>query len=90
MGASSADLAYVAAGAFSAYWEGWIQPWDVAAGVLLVREAGGLVTNYDGAPYRLADRRIIASNGQPGVHEPLLHAIQEARSGKFDQDFRKG
>ena len=90
MGASSADLAYVSAGAFSAYWEGWIQPWDVAAGVLLVHEAGGLVTNYDGAPYRLTDRCIIASNGQPGVHEPLLHAIQEARSGKFDQDFRKG
>ena len=83
MGASSADLAYVAAGAFSAYWEGWIQPWDVAAGVLLVREAGGLVTDYDGAPYRLGDRRIVAGNGQAGVHEPLLRAIQEARSRKF-------
>ena len=90
MGASSADLAYVAAGAFSAYWEGWIQPWDVAAGVLLVREAGGLVTNYEGAPYGLADRCIIASNGQADVHEPLLHTIQEARSGKFDRDCRKG
>ncbi len=80
MGASSADLAYVAAGAFSAYWEGWIQPWDVAAGVLLVREAGGLVTNYDGAPFRLGDRHILAGNGRPGVHAPLLRAIQEARS----------
>ena len=85
MGASSADLAYVAAGAFSAYWEGWIQPWDVAPGVLLVREAGGLVTNYDGAPFGLGDRHIIAGNGQPGVHTPLLRAIQQARSGKFDQ-----
>ena len=90
MGASSADLTYVAAGAFSAYWEGWIQPWDVAPGVLLVREAGGLVTNYDGAPYRLADRHIVASNGQAGVHAALLRAIQEARAGKFDQDGRKG
>lgn len=90
MGASSADLAYVASGAFSAYWEGWIKPWDVAPGVLLVREAGGLVTNYDGAPHRLADHSIIASNGQPGVHEPLLRTIQEARSGMFDQDYRKG
>ncbi|MXZ20761.1 MAG: inositol monophosphatase [Caldilineaceae bacterium SB0665_bin_25] len=90
MGASSADLAYVASGAFSAYWEGWIQPWDVAAGTLLVREAGGLVTNYDGAPFGLDDHCIIASNGQPGVHEPLLNAIQEARSEKFDQDRRKG
>ena len=86
MGASSADLAYVAAGAFSAYWEGWIQPWDVAPGVLLVREAGGLVTNYDGAPFRLDDRHIIAGNGQPGVHAGLLRAIQESRSGKFDQN----
>ncbi|MXX27744.1 MAG: inositol monophosphatase [Caldilineaceae bacterium SB0668_bin_21] len=90
MGASSADLAYVASGAFSAYWEGWIKPWDVAAGVLLVREAGGLVTNYQGAPFGLDDHCIIASNGQPGVHETLLCAIQEARSEKFDQDRRKG
>ena len=86
MGASSADLAYVSAGAFSAYWEGWIKPWDVAAGVLLVHEAGGLVTNYAGAPFRLTDHSIIASNGQPGVHQSLLQAIQEARSGKFDQN----
>lgn len=90
MGASSADLAYVASGAFSAYWEGWIQPWDVAAGVLLVREAGGLVTNYEGAPCRLDDHCIIASNGRQGVHEPLLHAIQEARSERLDKDRRKG
>ncbi|MCZ0941371.1 MAG: inositol monophosphatase family protein [Caldilineaceae bacterium] len=90
MGASSADLAYVASGAFSAYWEGWIKPWDVAAGVLLVREAGGLVTNYQGAPFGLDDHCLIASNGQPGVHETLLCAIQEARSEKFDQDRRKG
>lgn len=83
MGASSADLAYVSAGAFSAYWEGWIQPWDVAAGVLLVNEAGGLVTNYAGVPFRLTDHSIIASNGQPGVHESLLQAIQEARAGRF-------
>ena len=90
MGASSADLAYVAAGAFSAYWEGWIQPWDVAAGVLLVREAGGRVTNYSGAPFSLADHSIIASNGRPGVHGPLLQAIQEARSEIFQQESRKG
>ncbi len=90
MGASSADLAYVASGAFSAYWEGWIKPWDVAAGVLLVREAGGLVTNYQGAPFGLDDHCLIASNGQPGVHETLLCAIQEARFEKFDQDRRKG
>jgi len=90
LGASSADLAYVASGAFSAYWEGWIQPWDVAAGILLVREAGGLVTNYQGEPFGLDDHCIIASNGQQGVHEPLLNAIQEARSEKFDQDRRKG
>ena len=86
MGASSADLAYVAAGAFSAYWEGWIQPWDVAPGVLLVREAGGLVTNYDGAPFGLGDRHLIASNGQPGVHTSLLRAIQAARAGKARSD----
>lgn len=79
-GASSGDLAYVAAGTFSGYWEGWIKPWDVAAGILLVREAGGRVSNYHGRDFRLTDHSIIASNGQPGVHETLLHTIQEARA----------
>lgn len=80
MGASAADLAYVAAGAFPAYWEGWIQPWDVAPGVLLVQEAGGTVTDYSGAPYRLGEHQILASNGQPGVHQKLLELLQTARS----------
>jgi myo-inositol-1(or 4)-monophosphatase len=79
-GASSGDLAYVAAGTFSGYWEGWIKPWDVAAGILLVREAGGRVSNYHGRAFRLEDHSIIASNGLPGVHEQLLHTIQEARA----------
>lgn len=89
MGASSADMAYLSSGAFSGYWEGSIQPWDVAPGTLLVREAGGLVTNYDGAPFGLGDRQIVASNGQPGVHAALLRAIQESRAGKFDPDSAK-
>lgn len=89
MGASSADMAYLSSGAFSGYWEGSIQPWDVAPGTLLVREAGGLVTNYDGAPFGLGDSQIVASNGQPGVHAALLRAIQEGRAGKFDPDSSK-
>lgn len=89
MGASSADMAYLSSGAFSGYWEGSIQPWDVAPGTLLVREAGGLVTNYDGAPFGLEDRQIVASNGQPGVHAALLRAIKESRAGKFDPDSSK-
>ena len=86
LGASSADLAYVASGAFGAYWEGSLQPWDLAPGALLVREAGGLVTSYDGAPFGLDDRQIIASNGQPGLHGPLLRTIRKARAERFDRD----
>jgi myo-inositol-1(or 4)-monophosphatase len=58
------SLAYVAAGRLDAYWERQAHPWDVAAGALLVREAGGRVTGGGGEPFDLNDPTIVASNGR--------------------------
>ncbi len=62
-GAASLDLAYVAAGRFDAYWERDLSPWDVAAGVLMVREAGGSVSEIDQRAWQLDSTSILASNG---------------------------
>jgi myo-inositol-1(or 4)-monophosphatase len=62
-GAAALDLAYVAAGRLDGFWELKLKPWDVAAGVLLVREAGGIVTTFDGTDYDVFNHRIVASNG---------------------------
>jgi myo-inositol-1(or 4)-monophosphatase len=63
-GAAALDLAYVACGRFDAFWEFDLSPWDVAAGTLLVHEAGGTVTRVDGSPPALDARSILASNGR--------------------------
>ncbi|MGH7356357.1 MAG: inositol monophosphatase family protein [Candidatus Rokuibacteriota bacterium] len=77
-GAAVADLAYVAAGRFDGYWELRLQPWDVAAGTLLVEEAGGRVTGIDGGPLDLAAPSLVASNGR--IHEDILATLKEIRS----------
>jgi myo-inositol-1(or 4)-monophosphatase len=72
-GSAALDLAYVAAGRLDAFWELKLSPWDTAAGALLVMEAGGVVTRFDGSPYSIFDIDIIA--GTPAVCEeirPLL------------------
>src|SRR5262249_9573333 len=61
-GAAALDLAFVAAGRFDAYWERNLSPWDMAAGLLLVREAGGFVTDLDGGEGRFAKGHIVAGN----------------------------
>jgi len=68
-GSAALDLASVACGRFEGFWEFGLHSWDTAAGVLLVREAGGTVTQFDGQPYRLGDRELLASNGQ--VHSEM-------------------
>ncbi len=74
-GAAALDLAYVACGRFDGFWEEGLRPWDVAAGVLLVEEAGGRVTHYDGSPFRIYQPPIAASNGL--VHEAMLEVLQQ-------------
>ena len=73
-GSAALDLAYVAAGRFDGFWESGLKPWDVAAGWLLVEEAGGRVTDYAGRPYRLGGGDILASNGR-------LHPAMRRRLG---------
>lgn len=74
-GSASLDLAYVACGRFDAFWEFGLKPWDMAAGALLVQEAGGLVTDFAGGPDFLRDGHILA--GTPRIHETVLAAIQQ-------------
>jgi myo-inositol-1(or 4)-monophosphatase len=68
-GSAAMDLAAVACGRFEGFWEFGLHSWDAAAGILLVREAGGTVTQFDGRPYRLGDRELMASNGL--VHQEM-------------------
>lgn len=63
LGSAATDLAYVAAGRFDAFWEYDLKPWDVAAGAVIVKEAGGIVTDYKGENNFLFGREIIATNG---------------------------
>jgi myo-inositol-1(or 4)-monophosphatase len=74
-GAAALDLAYVAAGRLDGYWECKLKPWDVAAGQLLVAEAGGRVTNHEGAPYSVYDHRILASNGL--IHGEMVAVLKQ-------------
>ncbi len=68
-GSAALDLASVACGRFEGFWEFGLHSWDTAAGVLLVREAGGFVTQFNGQPYQLGDRELLASNGR--VHAEM-------------------
>jgi len=75
-GAASLDLAYVAAGRFDAFWERGLQPWDVAAGILLVKEAGGVVTDLNGGTDYLTGGTMLATNEH--LHQPVLKLLKEA------------
>ncbi len=81
LGASALDFAYVAAGVLGGYWEGWLKPWDATAGALMVREAGGRVSNYNGEEWAIGNQSAIASNGQPGIHEAMVEGIRISRQG---------
>ena len=73
MGAAALDLAYVAAGRYDGYWEAGQAPWDIAAGMLLVEEAGGRCTDFAGKLTMLRSGAILASNRH--LHRSLLVAI---------------
>jgi myo-inositol-1(or 4)-monophosphatase len=74
MGSAAIDLVYTACGRFEGYFEYNLNPWDVAAGALIVKEAGGLVTDFSGGENYIFGREILAANAL--VHESLLHAVQ--------------
>jgi myo-inositol-1(or 4)-monophosphatase len=79
-GSAALDLASVASGRFDGFWEFNLNPWDLAAGVLLVEEAGGQVTGFFGQPFRLADRDVVATNGL--IHADLLREFKEVFEGR--------
>ncbi len=78
-GAAALDLACVAAGRLDGFWELKLKAWDVAAGVLLVREAGGKVTTFDGSPFDIFSGRIVASNGL--IHDEMVEMLAAADGG---------
>jgi myo-inositol-1(or 4)-monophosphatase len=79
-GSAALDLAYVAAGRLDAFWEFNLNPWDTAAGILLVEEAGGSVTDFSGNPYRLDSREILASNGR--IQKELVALFEDLFAGR--------
>ena len=83
-GSAALDLAYVAAGRMDGFWEIHLAPWDLAAGKLLVAEAGGCVTDLLGQPHRLDSPSILASNRL--LYDQLLAAFQEIFAGKNQAD----
>lgn len=73
LGSAALDLCWVACGRFDAFWEYNLQPWDIAAGYLIVEEAGGNVTNFSRAGYTIWDKETLATNGI--LHEDMLHLL---------------
>ena len=73
-GAAAVDLAYVACGRLEGFWEFKLNPWDTAAGFLLVEEAGGEITRFDGSPFRLDSEEVLATNGAIGAEVRALFA----------------
>lgn len=76
-GSASVDLAFVAAGRLDGYWERGLSSWDIAAGVVLVEQAGGVVSRYDGSPLVLAEGRLIAC--APGLQQPMIAGLAQCR-----------
>ncbi len=76
-GAAALDLAYVACGRFDGFWEFRLSPWDIAAGILLVEEAGGKATSYFGDRYDIFKGELAASNGR--IHEGMVGILEAVR-----------
>jgi myo-inositol-1(or 4)-monophosphatase len=81
-GSAALDLCYLAAGRYDAYWEFNLNSWDTAAGVLLVEEAGGKVTNFTGGPFNIDSREVLGSNTL--LHDELLKEFQAIIAGRVE------
>ena len=79
-GSAALDLCNVACGRFDGFWEFNLNPWDTAAGVLIIEEAGGKVTRFDGSPFAIDSRETLGSNGL--LHDALLQEFQEIFAGR--------
>lgn len=76
LGSAAIDLCWVACGRFDGFWEYNLSPWDIAAGYLIVAEAGGQITDFEGNPYDVFDKETLATNGL--IHQPLTAMIKNA------------
>jgi myo-inositol-1(or 4)-monophosphatase len=79
-GSAALDLAYVACGRLDGFWEFNLNPWDTSAGVLLVEEAGGTVTHFDGGKFTLDSREVLATNGL--ILGEMTHLFTEMFAGR--------
>jgi myo-inositol-1(or 4)-monophosphatase len=79
-GSAALDLCNVASGRFEGFWEFNLNPWDTAAGVLIVEEAGGKVSDFSGGEFQIASRETLATNGL--IHQALLHEFQQILAGR--------
>jgi len=79
-GSAALDLCNVACGRFDGFWEFNLNPWDTAAGALMIEEAGGKVSRFDGSPFQLDSRETLASNGL--LHQALLYEFQQIFEGR--------
>ena len=85
-GSAALDFCSVAAGRLDGFWELKLNPWDCAAGYLMVREAGGMVTNFRGQPGSIYDREVVASNGL--IHEEMLAVLETTRKQIPDSKYK--
>jgi myo-inositol-1(or 4)-monophosphatase len=83
LGSAAIDLCYVAAGRMDGFWEADLKPWDIAAGALLVAEAGGRVTNTAGEPFTSRGGQVLATNRH--LHQPMLEVITAFRESRAPQ-----
>src|SRR4029077_10311856 len=81
-GSAALDLCYLAGARYDAYWEFNLNSWDTAAGVLLVQEAGGTVTNFTGGPFNIDSREVLGSNSL--LHNELLKEFQAIIAGRVE------
>ena len=73
-GSAALNLAYLAMGRFDGFWELWLSPWDLAAGTLIVQEAGGQITRWNGSAFSIEGKELLASNGR--LHEEMLDVLK--------------
>jgi myo-inositol-1(or 4)-monophosphatase len=77
LGSAAIDLCWVACGRFDGFWEYNLSPWDIAAGYLIVQEAGGTITNFEGEPYSVYDKETLATNSL--IHAEMLALIRKRK-----------
>jgi len=80
LGSAALDLSYVACGRFDGFWEGTLNPWDMAAGVLLVTEAGGTWTDYSGSPSNVYNPQVLTTNGL--IYEQMIAVLKKGAGSR--------